>query len=382
MIFDPITWQLSHYVIKEKDKEPRLVPVLMVADETEGVLHLRCTKAEAAALEPFVETHYIKSQMPVDTPYAGGYGLFGYGMYYGSYSVPLEERDVPVQEERIPAGELMVQRGMRVEATDGYVGKVDQFLLDFSTETITHLVLEEKHHLHKQQITIPVSAIDQIVEDTVYLKLDRHGVALLPAIPIKRHLWPHPASKHTELLGIVFEDTEGASRGLEFVRQLHQRKLLKIIEAAVLVKASDGTTSVRETMSAAVKHGKVFGAVAGGFVGLLVGPVGLIVGALAGAGAGGAVADRSERDFSHEFLENLEQLLQPGRSALVMLVEHEDVHALSEELGNLDQVVSRVQLSDMVVAQLTGDKGQSPQPTANPEVQSPQPAVNPEVQEA
>jgi uncharacterized membrane protein len=365
MVFNPITWQLTHYVVQDKGLEPRSVPVEMVERTNADAIQLRCTRAELARVEPFVETHYIKSMIPVDSgSLMGAYGG-GYGMYYGAYAIPLEERDIPVQEESVPEGEIAAHRGTRVEATDGYVGKVDRLLVDPASGKITHLVLEEEHHFKKQQMTLPVTAIDNVLGDTVYLKLDKHGVSLLPAIPIKRHHLP--ADEQTELLGIVFEDTQGASKALDFVERLHHGKLLKIIEAAVLVKEQDGTTSVKETTSAAAKHGRVYGAVAGGLVGLLAGPVGFLVGAVAGAGAGGVVAGKVERDFSHDFLENLQQSLQPGRSGLLLLVEHEGVQKLNDALSTLDGVVTYQTLSDTLAAQLTDKEQQTAQPTSEKE---------------
>jgi uncharacterized membrane protein len=305
--------------------------------------------------------------VPIDPGYYYGYGGSMYGTYYGPYAVPMEMREIPVEEERVPEGELTARRGMPVEATDGHAGKIDRFLLDPSTETITHLVLEEKHHLHKLQITVPVSAIDQVIDDTVYLKLDQRGVAALPAIPIKHHLWPRKGDEKTELLAIVFDDTEGASQALNTLKESHHGKGLKIIEAAVLVKQPDGTTAVKETMNSATTHGQVVGAVAGGIAGLLVGPVALVVGALVGAGAGGAVARATEQDFSQEFINSLQKLLQPGRSALVLLVEHEGVQLLNSALSNFKHVVSYQKLSDMVGAQLVGEKGQATELTPEAE---------------
>jgi uncharacterized membrane protein len=169
------------------------------------------------------------------------------------------------------------------------------------------------------------------------------------------------------LVAIVFEDTEGASQALNSVKQMHSGKVFKIIEAAVLVKEQDGTTTVKETLNSATTHGRVVGAVAGGLAGLLVGPVGLVVGALAGGGAGGAVAHAAEEDFSHEFIDSLQKLLQPGRSALVLLAEHEGVQKLDQALNSFDQVVSYQKLSDMVSAQLVGEKGQVTQDTPESE---------------
>jgi hypothetical protein len=38
-------------------------------------------------------------------------------------------------------------------------------------------------------VTIPVSQIERITEDTVYLKLDKKSIEALPVIPVRRGLW-------------------------------------------------------------------------------------------------------------------------------------------------------------------------------------------------
>jgi hypothetical protein len=88
-----------------------------------------------------------------------------------------------VEHERIPVGDLAVRRGARVEATDGSAGHIDGFLVDETSEHITHLVLSEGHLWGHKDVTVPVSSIDRIEEDVVYLKLDREGIAHLPMIP-------------------------------------------------------------------------------------------------------------------------------------------------------------------------------------------------------
>jgi sporulation protein YlmC with PRC-barrel domain len=102
------------------------------------------------------------------------------------YHIPELDTTIPVTHQRIPHGELAVHRGARVEATDGHVGRVDEFLVDPVDTHITHLVLREGHLWGQKDVTIPVSHIDRIEEDTVYLKLDKHNVGALPAIPIRR----------------------------------------------------------------------------------------------------------------------------------------------------------------------------------------------------
>ena len=140
------------------------------------MIHLRCTRDELAALEPFIETEYIQ-------------GDNAYYIYvpeeYRVWPYVIPETPMPMEHMHIPPGELAVRRGARVQATDGRVGRVDEFLVDPTNGHITHLMLREGHLWGQKDVTIPVSQIDHIEEDTVYLKLDRHSIEALPAIPIR-----------------------------------------------------------------------------------------------------------------------------------------------------------------------------------------------------
>jgi sporulation protein YlmC with PRC-barrel domain len=94
----------------------------------------------------------------------------------------MEKRYIPLEHESIPAGELAVHRGAAVEASDGYVGRVDEFLVDPENEHITHLVMREGHLWEQKEVTIPASAIARVEEDAVYLKLNKAGIEALPAV--------------------------------------------------------------------------------------------------------------------------------------------------------------------------------------------------------
>jgi sporulation protein YlmC with PRC-barrel domain len=89
-----------------------------------------------------------------------------------------------VKREAIPPGEVAVRRGARVEATDGHVGHLDEFLVDPATERVTHLVLREGHLWGQRDVTIPVSEIDRLEENTVHLKLDKEKIEGLAGVPI------------------------------------------------------------------------------------------------------------------------------------------------------------------------------------------------------
>jgi len=92
----------------------------------------------------------------------------------------------PVEHREIPFGELAVRRGTRVEATDGPVGQVDEFVVNSQTGHITHLVMREGYVWAPKEVIIPVSALGDLRHDKVLLKLDRHAIEGLPTFPVNR----------------------------------------------------------------------------------------------------------------------------------------------------------------------------------------------------
>jgi hypothetical protein len=91
---------------------------------------------------------------------------------------------VPTRSERIPPGELAVRRGARVEATDGPVGHVCEFLMSSLNEPITHMVVKERVLWHQKERIVPVSEIDRLGEQTIYFKLNKRTIKSLPASPM------------------------------------------------------------------------------------------------------------------------------------------------------------------------------------------------------
>jgi hypothetical protein len=136
-------------------------------------------------MDPFISTIYIEQKM-ADTSW--GSGRYGMGTsFYMPYVTPGITLTVPVEHMQIPLGELAVRRGTRVEATDGYVGKVDEFVVNPDNCHITHLVMREGHLWGKKEVIIPLSALGDTRKDTVFLKLDKHQVESLPTFPVQRH---------------------------------------------------------------------------------------------------------------------------------------------------------------------------------------------------
>ena len=176
VILNPVTDELTHLVVKQEAFPPtdRLVPVGLIAESTQHRIILRCSKAEMSKMPPFTGTEFIQPADGDTDP-----------LMMWPYAVP-ESAAMILEHERIPPGELAVRRGARVEATDGHVGQVDEFLVDPETCHITHLVMREGHLWRTKDIAIPVSEIERIDEDTVHLKMDKASIEALPAIPIQR----------------------------------------------------------------------------------------------------------------------------------------------------------------------------------------------------
>jgi uncharacterized membrane protein len=350
IIVNPVTRELTHFVVQDASspsKVQRMVPVDQISETTETTIRLSCTRDELSKMEPFVETHYIIDEERADyTHWTGG------EVWQEPYATTEGADYVAVEEEHIPAGERAIHRGAQVEASDGHIGEVDEFLVDPHGERITHLVLRERHLLGKSEVTLPVSAIDRVEGDTIYLKLDKKAVESLPGIPVKRPAGKGERESNIELLARVFDDPDRANESLEFVQDLHKRKVLKVLYSATLVKDKDGNTTLKETGDVDAKHGRIAGAITGGLVGLIGGPIGVVVGALAGAGVGGLAAKWIDMGFSDEFLEVFQKQLEPGCAAVLVVVEDEWAVKASEALADDKNLVFQQTLTDEMVQKL------------------------------
>ena len=188
VLIDPIVDQVTNLVVKE-DSSPNteyIVPVEFVTETIADTIRLSCSKAELEKMDPFIKTRFIQEKVPAIYSRYGG-GTFGYGsMYYMPYAAL--DRTVYEKEEiqQVPPGELTVRRGTRVEATDGYVGKVDEFVVNPENGHITHLVMREGHLWGKKDVIIPLSAMGDTHGDTVFLKIDKQQIESLPTFPLKR----------------------------------------------------------------------------------------------------------------------------------------------------------------------------------------------------
>ena len=162
----------------------RLVPIDLV-EVTGEEIRLRCTMSEFEALEEADEISF--------TPGAGGKwgfgpslgsglggGLGGMGMV-GMGMENMGPGPQAVASDRVPTGEVEVQRGDHVHATDGDIGRVRGLVVDSSDHRVRHVLLAEGHLWGQKRVAIPISAV-QAVDDGVRLNLTKDQVRDLPAV--------------------------------------------------------------------------------------------------------------------------------------------------------------------------------------------------------
>jgi sporulation protein YlmC with PRC-barrel domain len=178
VVLNPVTERMTHVVVKRGvwPHDERLVPIELVTESAQDHVRLSCSQDDLAEMDTFIETEFVESEV---TQYLTDPYVITWPFRFS------ETERVPIEHERIPVGELAVRRGARVEASDGFVGHVEEFLVDATSEHITHLVLREGHLWGQKDVTIPVSHIQRIEENTVYLKMDKAAIEALPMIPVK-----------------------------------------------------------------------------------------------------------------------------------------------------------------------------------------------------
>ena len=182
LVINPVNERVTHLVVAEKvfPNIERLVPVDKILASSPNSIQLRCNQTDLSDMDTFEETDFIEAgKLEKSLPYSVPYEVWPYAMY--------DAMPMPFEHERIPAGEVAIRRGTSVKATDGDIGKVDEFLIDPENDVITHLVLREGHLWGKKDVTIPVSEINKIAEEAIYLKLDKKAVETLPTVPVRRN---------------------------------------------------------------------------------------------------------------------------------------------------------------------------------------------------
>ena len=118
------------------------------------------------------------------------------------------------------------------------------------------------------------------------------------------------------LIAMTFDSETEAADVLTSLRELQASDDLDLEDTAVLVRDHDGELKIHNELSGATEKGLV----AGGLVGAVLGFAFPIAGVLIGAAGGALVARLLHSGVDSGFVKDLGAAIQPGSSALVLLV--------------------------------------------------------------
>jgi sporulation protein YlmC with PRC-barrel domain len=202
VVIDPVAKAVTHLIVEPKHRSGlgRLVPLDLV-DATTDEIKLHCTLAEFDKLDHAEETKFVSGFV---SGYGGGYanGEAVAWPYYGlagsmlgntlGGGVGLGNSSLPVVHDTLPMGEVAVQRGDQVHATDGDIGQVQGLVIDPSNRHVSHVLLQEGHLWGRKEVAIPIGAVTGVDEHGITLNISKDAVADLPPVDFD-HLDADPA---------------------------------------------------------------------------------------------------------------------------------------------------------------------------------------------
>ena len=146
----------------------------------------------------------------------------------------------------------------------------------------------------------------------------------------------------SDLVVLAFDTETGAEEMRNELMRLQTQKIITLEDAAIVVRKQDGKVKVKQAVSLVGA-----GALGGAFWGLLIGLIfwmpwlGLAIGAASGAVAGGL----TDIGVDDKFIKEVGETIEPGNSALFLLVSQSTPDKLEAELKGFNASVLQTSLS-------------------------------------
>lgn len=153
----------------------------------------------------------------------------------------------------------------------------------------------------------------------------------------------------SDLIVFAFDTEDGAIKTRDALISMQKQQLIELEDAAVVVRPMEGKPKVKQVTSLAGA-----GALGGAFWGMLIGLLffapwlGLAIGAITGAVAGGL----TDIGVDDKFIKEVGNTIEPGHSALFILVRKATADKVVEELKQFNPTVIQTSLNEEQEAQL------------------------------
>jgi uncharacterized membrane protein len=144
-------------------------------------------------------------------------------------------------------------------------------------------------------------------------------------------------TENYEIMMAVFPTEDGAGAAVDELETMAKNDTIEIVDAAVLVRDTDGKTKIDQYSLPSVKKGAKWGAVIGGVAGLIF-PPSIIGGALLGAGIGAGGAKIGKMALESDDLKDAAKDLEPGTSAFVAVVDNTWVTKVSQAMDGYSKL--------------------------------------------
>ena len=154
----------------------------------------------------------------------------------------------------------------------------------------------------------------------------------------------------SDLIVVGFKGEDTADQVLNKLAALQKEHLIDLEDACVVVRDQNGNVRLKQAtnlVGVGAASGGAWGALWGTLIGLLfLNPLaGLLTGAAFGAGAGALSGAWSDYGIDDEFIRSLGATIEPGSSALFVLVRRATLDKVLPELRPFGGTVLRTSLS-------------------------------------
>ena len=157
------------------------------------------------------------------------------------------------------------------------------------------------------------------------------------------------------IIGMSFDKVTRAEEVLLALVHLAREGEVVLRDAVIVAKRDDGKVQVHQTVDPSPSQGALSGSIWGLLVGVLFG--GPLVGLLAGVGGGALLAKLIDRGLDDQWVKQVGAWLDPGTSALLLLVSQDVSAAVLRELGRFEGQVVYCTFPDGVRRELEGALG-------------------------
>ncbi len=166
ILLSPAAGKMTHIVVEEGEtpQNERLVPERIIKSAEHDKVHLAISKEKFHHLKGFLQTEYISPDVFVRLAKKE------------QMSMPVPPAGWSIDYEAIPEGDVVVRKGEDVYASDGHVGRVDEFVIEGKSGRVTHLVLKEGHFWGTKIVSVPARLIESYEDGKITLSIDKKTI--------------------------------------------------------------------------------------------------------------------------------------------------------------------------------------------------------------